>query len=75
MVAGQDRNRPRAPPGNLHDHAAGAAQHVAAAHRAQVSADQPGAGARQTSPAARIRRSAVGCASASARKPPISAAL
>ena len=50
MVAGQDRNRPRAPPGNLHDHAAGAAQHVAAAHRAQVSADQPGAGAQADQP-------------------------
>ena len=50
MVAGKDRNHTRTPPGDLHDHAAGAAQHVAAAHRAQISADQPGAGAQADQP-------------------------
>jgi len=66
MVAGKDRNHTRTPPGDLHDHAAGAAQQrPPAAHRAQISAGsarrrRPGRPARPY----RIRRSAVGCASA-----------
>ena len=67
VVAGQHRHRPRPPPAHRHDDAAGAADDVAAADGAQVGADQPDAGPRQTSPAARIRRAAVGWAAASAR--------
>jgi len=68
MVAGQHRDRARVGAPHDHDRAAGAARDTAAAHVAQVAADQPGARAQpDPSPAARIRRSAVGWASASAR--------
>ena len=75
VVAGQHRHRPRPGAADGHDHPAGAADHVGAAHGAQVGADQPGAGAQADQPAARIRRDGVGCASASARYPAISAGL
>ena len=75
VVAGQDR--PTQGPGAAHGnyHPAGPAGDIGAAHGAQVGADQPGAGTRQTSAPACIRRDAAGCASASARYPAISAAL
>jgi hypothetical protein len=50
VVAGQDRHRAGTPAGDLHDDAARAAQDVAAAHIAQVGADQPGAGAQAHQP-------------------------
>ena len=76
VVAGQDRHRPRPGAVHLHDHPAGAADHVACRGRARRSAPaRPAPAPRQTSPAARIRRGTAGCASASARYPAISAGL
>ena len=50
MVAGQYRHRPRPGAADGHDHPAGPADHVGAAHGAQVGADQPGAGAQADQP-------------------------
>ena len=50
VVTGKDRHRPRAGAAHGHDHAAGPARHVGAAHVAQVAADQPGAGAQADQP-------------------------
>ena len=75
MVAGQYRYCPRPGAADIDEHPAGAANDVGAADAAQVRPGQPGPGARQTSPAARIRRDTVGCASASARNAAISAGL
>ena len=44
VVAGQHRHCPRAGAAHGHDHAAGPARDIGAAHLAQVAADQPGAG-------------------------------
>ena len=50
VVAGQHRHRAAARAPDLHDHAAGTAGHVGAAHVAQVTADQPGARAQADKP-------------------------
>ena len=50
VVAGQHRHGPRAGAAHGHDHAAGPARDVGAAHLAQVAADQPGAGAQADQP-------------------------
>ena len=50
MVAGQHRHHPGPGAADLHDHPAGPADHVGAAHRAQAGADQPGAGAQADQP-------------------------
>ena len=50
VVAGQHRHGPRPPPAHLHQDAAGPADDVAAAHLAQVGADQPGARAEADQP-------------------------
>ena len=82
VVAGQHRHRARPGAAHGHDHAAGPARHVGAAHVAQVAADQPGAGAQADQPgrahpplrswagrppARDTRRSAPGCRAALAR--------
>jgi hypothetical protein len=50
VVAGQHRHGARAGAAHGHEHAAGPARDVGAAHLAQVTADQPGAGAQADQP-------------------------
>ncbi len=75
MVAGQHRHEARTAAAHLHHDAAGAGDDVGAAGLPQAERISPAPAPRHTRAAARIRRAAVGWASASARNPAISAAV